>query len=89
MNIGASIFLLVVGAILAFAVNVTTHGLNVNIVGVILMITGATGILMSLLSWNSRAPWYRRRRVIIPGPVLDGDHIIEERHYERSYPDFP
>jgi len=79
----------VMGAILAFAVTVTPHGLNVNVVGVILMATGAIGILMSLLSWNSWSPWYRRRRVITPGSVLDGDRIIEERHYERSYPDYP
>ncbi|HEX9343172.1 MAG TPA: DUF6458 family protein [Actinomycetota bacterium] len=89
MNIGASIFLLVVGAILTFAVNATTHPINVNVIGVILMVTGAGGMLMSLLYWNSWSPWSRRRRVINPGPVLDGDRIIEERHYERNYPDYP
>jgi hypothetical protein len=89
MSIGASIFLLVVGAILTFAVNVTTHPVNVNVVGVILMAAGAGGILMSLLYWNSWSPWYRRRRVVNPGPVLDGDRVIEERTAERNYPDYP
>jgi Domain of unknown function (DUF6458) len=91
VNIGASIFLLVVGAILAFAVKVTTHPINVNTVGVILMITGATGILLALLSWNSGppAPWARRRRFITAGPVLDSDRVIEAPPYERSYPDYP
>lgn len=53
MGIGASIFLIAVGAILAFAVNVTTEGVDLNMVGVILMIVGGVGLLLSLLFWSS------------------------------------
>jgi hypothetical protein len=42
-------FLLVVGAILTFAVDVTTSGFSINTVGIILMIAGALGLVLSLL----------------------------------------
>jgi predicted membrane channel-forming protein YqfA (hemolysin III family) len=82
MSIGASIFLLVVGAILTFAVNVSTEGFNINTVGIILMIAGVIGLLLSLLFWSSFSP-YRRRRVV--GPYSD-ERVVEERRIERDYP---
>lgn len=87
MSLGVSIFLLVVGAILAFAVNVSTRGLNINMVGVILMVAGAIGMLYSLIFWSSFSPWTRRRRPMID-TVYDGgtDHIVEERRVERDLP---
>jgi hypothetical protein len=57
MGIGVSVFLLAVGAILTFAVDVTTNGINLDTVGVILMIVGAIGLLMSMLFWSSFAPF--------------------------------
>jgi predicted membrane channel-forming protein YqfA (hemolysin III family) len=80
MSIGASLFLLVVGAILTFAVNVQTSGFNINTVGIILMVAGVIGLLMSLLFWSSFAP-FRRRRVVPPG-----DTVYEERRIERDLP---
>ena len=60
MGIGISVFLIAVGAILAFAVNVTVSGLDLDTVGVILMIAGAIGLLWSLLflnrGWGRGAP---------------------------------
>jgi hypothetical protein len=44
---------LVVGAILTFAVDVTTSGFNLNTVGIILMVAGALGLVLSLLFWSS------------------------------------
>ncbi|MEX2558054.1 MAG: DUF6458 family protein [Actinomycetota bacterium] len=61
MGIGASIFLFAVGAILAFAVEADTRGIDLNAVGVILMIVGAIGLLLSMMIWSSWSPWYRRR----------------------------
>ena len=49
MGIGVSIFLLAVGAILAFAVEFETNGIDINAVGVILMIIGAIGIAFSFM----------------------------------------
>jgi drug/metabolite transporter (DMT)-like permease len=45
LSLGVSIFLLVVGAILTFAVDVTTSGFSINTVGIILMIAGALGLV--------------------------------------------
>jgi Domain of unknown function (DUF6458) len=81
MSIGVGIFLMVLGAILAFAVETDVPGINVNTLGVILMVTGAVVILYSLLFWSSLTPWGRRRVVArrrmvgLEEPV----EIIEER----------
>jgi hypothetical protein len=80
VSLGVSIFLLVVGAILTFAVKVTTSGFNLNMVGVILMVAGALGLVLSLLFWSSFSP-YRRSRTVA-GP----DTVIEERRIERDLP---
>jgi len=80
MSIGASIFLLVIGAILTFAVNVTTEGFNINTVGIILMVAGVVGLLLSLLFWSSFSP-YRRRSAGYPD-----ERVVEERRIERDYP---
>ncbi len=53
MGIGVSVFLLAVGAILAFAIDVTAEGVNLNTVGVILMVVGAIGLLASLVLASS------------------------------------
>lgn len=60
MGIGVSIFLIAVGAILAFAVDVTMSGLDLDTVGVILMIVGVIGLVASLLFWSSFSPYGRR-----------------------------
>ena len=52
MGIGISVFLLAVGAILAFAVDIDTEGIDLNTVGVILMVVGALGLALSLLLLN-------------------------------------
>ena len=49
MALGTSLFLIAIGAILRFAVSVTTHGFNVHSIGVILIVVGAIGLLISLL----------------------------------------
>ncbi len=48
MGIGVSVFLLAVGAILAFAVDLTVSGLDLATIGVILMIVGAIGLVTSM-----------------------------------------
>jgi hypothetical protein len=54
MGIGVSIFLIAVGAILAFAVNAAVAGLEIQTIGIILMVVGGAGILLSLLL---SVPW--------------------------------
>jgi hypothetical protein len=66
MRIGGSLVLIALGAILAFAVKVNdTHGFNVNTAGVILMIVGAIGLVVSLIWMSSR----RRTDVVHEGPA--------------------
>ena len=61
MGIGVSVFLLAVGAILTWAIDVTTSGVDLDTVGVILMVVGALGLLMSMLFWSSFAPFAGNR----------------------------
>jgi len=59
MSTGVGITLIAAGAILRFAVTTTsTHGLNIHVVGVILILVGILGLLLSLLVWG---PLNRRR----------------------------
>ena len=60
MGIGISIFLLAAGAILAFAVETTTEGVNLDTVGVILMVVGGLGLLFSMLVFGDNGVWRRR-----------------------------
>ena len=94
MGLGVSLILIAVGAILTWAVDVHTNGLNVNAVGVILMIVGLIGFVLSLAFWSSWwGPGYfgrgaaapaggrtvRRRRVAPAAPVAH-EEVIEEEY---------
>ena len=70
MGIGISIFLIAVGAVLAFAVNVSAEGVNLDTVGVILMVVGGIGLLASLTFWSDWGPARRR-----------GGEVVREREY--------
>jgi hypothetical protein len=55
MRIGASLFLVAVGAILAFAVRDNlSSDFDVTMIGVILMVVGALGLLITLIMMNTR-----------------------------------
>lgn len=53
MGISLSIFLIAIGAILAWAVNAEVSGIDVQVAGVILVIVGAIGFIASLVFWSS------------------------------------
>lgn len=74
MSIGVSVFLLAVGAILTFAVEASTDGLNLDTVGIILMVAGALGLLCSLLFWSSYAPFGTAART--QRTVVREDHVV-------------
>ncbi|MFN0146438.1 MAG: DUF6458 family protein [Dehalococcoidia bacterium] len=59
-SIGLSLVLIAVGAILTWAVETTVSGIDITIVGVILMAVGAAGLLFTLLFWMSFSPFARR-----------------------------
>jgi hypothetical protein len=48
-------------------------------VGIILMVGGLLGLLVSVLFWSSFSPWSRRRTVA-------EDAVVEERRIEREFP---
>jgi predicted membrane channel-forming protein YqfA (hemolysin III family) len=82
MNIGVSIFLITLGAILTFAVDVSVSGLDLNAIGVILLVVGGLWLLLSLILYSTR----RSRRV-------SGGLVEERRVYDegptRAYDDNP
>jgi hypothetical protein len=68
MGIGVSVLLLAVGAVLAFAIDVEkSSGVNINTVGIILMVAGGIGVLAFLTVFGS---WGSRR---------GGDVVVEDR----------
>ncbi|HEY3691488.1 MAG TPA: DUF6458 family protein [Pseudonocardiaceae bacterium] len=73
MSFGGSIFLIAVGLVLALAVNVSVSGIDLQLVGWILALVGALGLLLSLV-------FYRRRRsVVVESPTAVPDD------YPRRY----
>lgn len=67
MSFGTSIFLIAVGAILRYAVTATVSGISLTTVGLILMIVGAAGLVLSLLYMLS----YRRRAAVVQERVVE------------------
>jgi hypothetical protein len=59
MRLGTAIVLLALGAILTFAIEFDVNGIDLRVVGWILMIVGALGIVLELAVWGPR----NRRRV--------------------------
>ena len=75
MGLGVSILLIAAGAILAFAVNTTVSGVDIQTIGWILLIVGIIGAVLSMIFWSSWAgPGYwsggrRRTTYVEDGPV--------------------
>ena len=65
MGIGTSIFLIAAGAVLAFAIHVSVSGVSLHTIGLILMVVGAIGLVLSLI-WAAAAG--RRRRAYVDRP---------------------
>ena len=68
MGIGISVFLLAVGAVLAFAVNATVPNANLDMIGLILMVVGGIGLLASLAFAASS------RNGVVEERIVDRDH---------------
>ena len=62
MGIGVSLILIAVGAILTWAVSASVSGIDINAIGVILMVVGAVGLLLSLMFWSSWGGYGMARR---------------------------
>ena len=70
MTLGTSLFVTAVGAILYFAVDANVSGLEISTIGLILMIVGIVGLLISLFLFG------RSRTVVAERPVVrDRDYL--------------
>ena len=70
MGIGVSTLLIAAGASLAFAIEVeSTEGININTIGIILMVVGVLGLVVTMTVFGPR---HR--------DVVDGDTVVETRH---------
>ncbi|MEH0938453.1 DUF6458 family protein [Micromonospora psammae] len=95
MGIGASIFLIALGAIFAFAIDANLGWLNLNVVGWVLMLAGLAGLLTTLYFWNSR------RRTVVAAPAqqdrvvtdrvvpVQDDRVVREEYREVRRPGYP
>lgn len=75
MGIGTSIFLIALGAILRFAVTATLAGVSLQVIGLILMIVGGVGLVLSLIFWSAVGSWRPGRTVTRREDCSDG-HCI-------------
>ena len=73
MTIAAAIFLIAVGAILRYATNIHVQGVSIDTVGLILMIAGVAGLVLSFFQeaiWSERTrrreAAYEERREVPP-----------------------
>ena len=65
MGIGGSLFLIAVGAICYWALNVDIAGIEIDTIGIILMVIGGIGLILSLLFWSSFAQNRRRQDTVV------------------------
>jgi hypothetical protein len=72
MSIGASLFLIAAGAILRYAITWNPKDDNINTNGLILIIVGIVGLLLSLL-WMFIYADRRRETTAHPPPPRDRD----------------
>jgi hypothetical protein len=88
MSIGASIFLIAVGAIFAFAVHADLGWLDLQAVGWVLILAGLAGLVITQVvrSRRRRAQAITRRQVVQQGQPPS---VVEERVYEDVQPPVP
>ncbi|HJU48790.1 MAG TPA: DUF6458 family protein [Gaiellaceae bacterium] len=75
MGISVSLILIAVGAVLTWAVTAEAAGIDISTVGVILMVVGLAGLVLSFVFWSSWGGFggYRRDTTV----VRDRDRIVE------------
>lgn len=84
MATGLSLFFLAVGAVLTFAIDTTVNGVDLDTIGVILMVIGLLGMLFSLVLWDNWSPRHRDDDVVVDrGDVLIEDEVPARRAVSR------
>ena len=77
MGVRAGVFLIAVGAILTFALDVSVSGIDLKVVGVILMLAGLVGIALDLIIFAPR----RRGRDTAVDPAYGSRTVVERERY--------
>ena len=77
MGLGASLILIAIGAVLRWGVTASVTGFNIHVVGLILMVIGVLGLVLSLIFWASMGSWLPGRRT----------EVVRERRYDGRYDD--
>ena len=87
MATGISLFFLAVGAILTFAVETSVSGVDLDTIGVILMVIGLLGMLFSLVLWDSWTPRRRDDDVLVShrDVVIDDEAPLRRSVTRRVY----
>ncbi|MEV4536763.1 DUF6458 family protein [Asanoa sp. NPDC049518] len=86
MGIGGSIFLIAVGAIFTFALDVSVGWLDLDVVGWVLMLAGVVGLVLTMWLWQSRkrTTVVRDTRATPPtAPIPPAQGRVEEYHEVR------
>ncbi|MCR6494709.1 DUF6458 family protein [Cellulomonas sp. P24] len=79
MGIGFSTFLLAVGAILTFAVHATVAGLDIKVVGIVLMAAGVLGLVLTLAVFAPRRRTVTQtRRTHVAEPTAGSSTVTTE-----------
>lgn len=85
MGIGASIFLIAVGLILALAVDAQVSGIDIHTIGWILVVVGLVGLAMTALIFAPRRRAVRTETVVRDAPVVTREApVVEERRYRED-----
>lgn len=84
MGIGASIFLIAVGAVLAFAVEAELAGIDIQIIGWILIGAGVLGLILTMLVWGPRRRTSVEQRRVYDEGAADGSVVEERRRYDSG-----
>jgi len=85
VTLGASIFLIVVGLILAFAVDASIAGIDLQVIGLILAGAGLLGLVLQYTLWGPRRRTVTSSRTVQdPRLAAPAPEVVEER---RVYDD--
>ena len=76
MGVGTSIFLIALGAILRYAVTASVSGVSLDTIGVILMVVGVIGLVLSLVFWSAIGSWYPGRTTTVRREDCSDGHCL-------------
>jgi hypothetical protein len=86
MTIAGAIFLIAVGAILRYATNLHVEGVSIDTVGLILMIAGAAGLVLSFFQEKLWADRTRRREAALVAEERAAQPVAREELPPREVP---